>query len=138
MIQAYSENITVPFGSAIPFNNVSKIKGCDQQLRAPATFELDRCGVYNLTCHGNIDATGEVTVQVYQDGIAIPEAQATMTLTAGDIENFSFDTLITVDRNNTKCCCSSPTLIQIRVFDTPLTDGEATFDLISCTITRLC
>lgn len=138
MIQAYSENITVPFGSAIPFNNVSKLKGCDQTLRSPGTVEIDRCGVYSVKVNGNIDATGEVTVQLYQDGVAIPEAQATMNLTAGTLTNFSFDTLVTVDRNNTRCCCSSPTLLQVRVFDTPATDGTAAFDLANIVVTRFC
>lgn len=47
MIQAYSENIVLTTPAVVPFNNVSKLKGCTAILTAPATFEFDRCGVYN-------------------------------------------------------------------------------------------
>ena len=48
-----------------------------------------------------------VTIQLFKDGIAQPQAQSTGT-------SPSFTTLVQVDTNNSNCCCSSPTLVQIR------------------------
>lgn len=138
MIQAYSENIVLTTPSAVPFNNVSKLKGCTTILTAPATFEFDRYGVYVAHVDASVSGAGEVTLQLYQNGVALPEAQATVTLTADTLQNVSFETLVTVAENNTRCCCTSPTLLQLRVTTTADAPIEVTFENVNMVVTKLC
>ena len=138
MIQAYSENIVLTTPFVVPFNNVSKLKGRTTILTAPATFEFDDCGVYVAHVDASVSGAGEVTFQLYQNGVALPEAQATVTLTADNLQNISFKTLITVSRNNTRCCCTSPTLLQLRGTTTADAPVEVTFRNVNIAVTKLC
>lgn len=136
MLQAYSSNITITAGSAIPFNNVIISKGCSEKLTAPATVEIDRRGVYIIQVDGfgTGSAAGDEIIQLYVNGVAQPQAQSQFTTAAGDVSNFSFTTLVQVSENNCNCnCYSSPTVLQVRATGSDLTDGDA-----NIVVSRLC
>lgn len=123
MLEAYSLNVAVAANSAIPFNNVTIEKGCTARLPSPATVELNKCGVYMVAVDAS--ATAAATIQLYKDGVMQPQAQSTGT-------SPSFTTLVQVDHNNCGCCCTSPTLVQIR------TPAAATFTDANIVVTKIC
>lgn len=128
MLQAYSSNITITAGSAIPFNNVVISKGCAEKLTAPATVEIERRGVYivKVDGFGTGSAAGDETIQLYVNGVAQPQAQCQFTTASGSISNFSFNTLVQVSENNCNCnCYTSPTVIQVRAEGDDLTEADA-------------
>jgi hypothetical protein len=126
MLQAYSLNVVAQGASAIPFNNVKIEKGCTAQLSAPASINLNKAGIYMVSCYASNEES--TTIQLYKNGIPQPEAQSTGT-------NPNFITLIQVSENNCRCnCYSSPTVLQ--VMNTPAT--SATFDNIGICITKVC
>lgn len=104
MLQAYSLNLTTPADTACSLNNVSVDKGKDIELLSPATIRFNTRGVYKVSCDAS--AAAATTLQLYKDGVAMPQAQSTGT-------NPSFTTFVQVPSNNTNCCCSSPTTIQL-------------------------
>ena len=105
MIEAYSTNISVAADTAIPFNSVTLEKGCTVTHPSADTFNLNKCGVYMVA----VDASSEAaaTIQLYKNGVAQPQAQAT----GGTSQ--SFVTLVQNDKNNSCCPCASPATIQI-------------------------
>lgn len=123
MIQAYSQNLTLTAMQPIPFNNVSLKKGCTATQSGPATFDLNKCGVYEVCC--GVSAAASETIQLYKDGVPVAEARRTGT-------SPGFTTLVQVDHDNSCCTCTSPTQIQLMsVLDATLTDA-------SIVITKLC
>lgn len=127
MLQAYSSNITIAAGSAIPFNNLIIDKGCAEKLTAPATVEINRRGVFlvKVDGFGTGSAAGTETIQLYVNGVAQPQAQTQFTTAAANVANFEFNTLLQVSENNCQCnCYSSPTVLQVRAEGTDLTDAD--------------
>ena len=123
MLEAYSTNVTAEANSAIPFNSVSIEKGCTARLTSPTTIELNKCGVYMVEC--DVSASTSTTIQLSKDGVLQPQAQSTG-------NSPSFTTLVQVDKNNSYCACSSPTVL--RVINTvagTLTDANIT-------VTKVC
>ena len=108
MLEAYGLNITATANAPIPFSDVSIRKGCTAILASPATINLNTCGVYMVSF--DCSAAAALTVQLYKDGVAQPQAQSTGTTP-------HFTTLVQVDRNNNGCICSSPTTIQVMALD---------------------
>ena len=105
MIQAYSQNITLAAMQPIPFNNVTIQKGCTAVQSGPATFALNKCGVYEVEV--GVSAAATETIQLYKDGVAVPEARRTGI-------SPSFTTLVQVRDNNDPCCaCDGPVTIQV-------------------------
>ena len=124
MLEAYTLNTTVAAGAAIPFNNVSIEKGCTAKLSAPASIELNKCGVYMVAFDGV--AGTSTTVQLLKDGVAQPQAQSTGTVVG-------FTTLVQVDKNNCNCnCCSSPTVLRLT------SSAAATFTNVNVCVTKIC
>jgi len=123
MLEAYSLNVEVGANAAIPFNNVTIEKGCSATLSAPATIELNKCGVYMVSFDG-VTGTSS-TVQLYKDEVAQPQAQSTGT-------TVSFVTLVQVPTNNTPCCCTSP--VTLRVINTT----AGTFTNANIVVTKIC
>ena len=123
MIQAYSQNITVNAMQAIPFDSVSLVKGCTATQTGATTFALNKCGVYEVSC--GVSAAAAETIQLYKDGVAVPEARRTG-------NSPSFVTLVQVSKNNNPCCaCDSPTTIQVMsVTDATLADASITITKI--------
>ena len=138
MIQAYSQNITVTTPADVPFNNVTKFKGQTVVHEAPSSFNFNKCGVYHVHVDGSASGAGEVTFQLYKNDVPLNEAQTTITLTADALQNFAFETLITVSENNTCCCCTSPTIVQLSVTSDGDAPVEVTLDHVNAVITKLC
>ena len=104
MLEAYSNSVALEANSYIPFNSTSLIKGKTVTKPSVDTINLNKCGVYMVSC--NVSATESTTIQLYKDGVAQPQAQSTGT-------NPTFTTLVQVDHDNSCCPCSSPVSIQI-------------------------
>ena len=123
MIEVYSENIEVGANSAVPFQNVALKKGCSAVLSGTGTINLNKCGVYLVS----VDATAgtSTTIQLYKNGIAQPQAQATGTA-------ISFSTLVQVNENNSCCPCDSATALQV------INTTAGTFTNINCCVTKVC
>lgn len=124
MIEAYSLNVEVGADSAISFNSTTIEKGCTVTHPSADTFNLNRCGVYMVS----VDASaGEnVTIQLYKNGVAQPQAQST----GGSP---CFVTLVQSDRNNSCCACASPTVLQVQNVG-----DSATLTNCNICITKIC
>ena len=125
MLQAYSSNLSVAADAAFPLNNVVVDKGCAEMLSAPASIQLNARGVYLIKIDGfaTASAATQVTVQLYVNGVAQPQALTSYTGVANDITAFGFNTILQVSGNNCPCnVITSPTVLQIRNGDTALTD----------------
>lgn len=120
MLEAYSENITVDSNTAIPFYSVSVNKGASAVLSSPTTIEFNNKGAYAVTINSSL-ATA-TSVQLFKNGVAQPQAQSTGT-------NPGFTTLVQVGQNNCGCCCTSPTVVQIK------NTGSASSDFTICKVT---
>ena len=137
MLQVYSDNLTVAANQAFPFNNVFVDKGCSEVLSAPATIQLNKRGIYLVEADGfaTPDAVDDITVQLYVNNVAQPQAISTSSVTAiTDIKTFGFKTLVRVLQDNCNCnCFSSPTTLQI------LNNGVAISDAhINVCVTKIC
>lgn len=123
MLEAYSLNVSVGENAAIPFNSASLSKGCTTSHPAPDTIYLNRRGVYMVSVDGT--ASLDTTIQLYKDGVAQSQAQNTGT-------SVSFVSLVQCDHDNSCCCDTSPTTIQ--VFTTEAVD----FDNVNICVTKVC
>lgn len=128
MLQVYSSNLAVDANAVFPFNNVVMDKGCGENLSAPATIQLNKQGVYLVEMDGfaTPDAVTEVTVQLYVNGVAQPQAITTFVPTAvTDTRTFGFKTFVRVTQNNCPCnCLSAPTTLQFVNGTTALSDAH--------------
>ena len=122
MLQAYSINQQVPAESYVQFDNVSINKCNNCKLNGVSTIELNQCGVYEVSVDGTAGVS--TTVQLYRDGVAMPQAQSTGT-------SVQFTTLVQVPKNNCGCPCSSPTSIKLYNFT------EATFDNVNIVVHKI-
>lgn len=105
MLEAYSINVAVGANSNIPFNSTSIQKGCTAVKTSADTINLNKCGVYMVSC--DCSTTTSTTIQLVKNGVLQPQAQSTG-LTP------SFTTLVQVTENNSCCPCSSPVVLQVR------------------------
>lgn len=128
MLQIYSDNLAVAANTVFPFNNVILDKGCAENLSAPATVQLNKQGVYLIEMDGfaTPDAATEVSIQLYVNGVAQPQAITSFmgtSVTATD--TFGFKTFVRVLQNNCNCnCLTSPTTLQFINGDTALSDAH--------------
>ena len=71
MLQAYSSDLSIAASAAFPFNNITVDKGCAETLSAPASIQLNQCGVYLVEVDGF--ATGSAadtgSVQLFVNGV---------------------------------------------------------------------
>ena len=104
MLEVYSTDLGITADTYVPFQNVALKKGCTAELSGTNTINLNKCGVYMVSV--DCSATVATTLQLYKDGIAQPQAQATGT-------NPSFITLVQVSENNSCCPCASGTALQL-------------------------
>ena len=128
MLQVYSSNLAVEANTVFPFNNVVMDKGCGETLSAPATIQLNKQGVYLVEMDGfaTPDAATEVSVQLYVNGVAQPQAISTFVPAAvTDTRTFGFKTFVRVTQNNCPCnCLSAPTTLQFMNGTTALSDAH--------------
>ena len=135
MTEAYTLNVDVAENSAIPFNNVTIQKGCTSVFSAPATIQLNKCGVYAIHFDASVTSAdaGTVASTLYKAGVVQPQGQASANLTADGIANLAFDTLVQVRESNSCRCCDSPTIVQI-----VNTGIAATYNNANIVVTKVC
>ena len=124
MLQVYSINQAVSANGVVPFNNVVIDKGCAENLSGVGTIELNKSGVYEVTVDGV--ASTATTLQLFKNGVALPQAQSTGTTLA-------FTTFVQVVNNNSNCnICSSPVTLQVKnTTETTLTNVNITVDKLA-------
>lgn len=124
MLQVYSINQAVSANGVVPFNNVVIDKGCAENLSGVGTIELNKSGVYKVTVDGV--ASTSTTLQLFKNGVALPQAQSTGTTLA-------FTTFVQVVNNNCNCnICSSPVTLQVKnTTETTLTNVNITVDKLA-------
>ena len=125
MLEAYSTDIEVASGAAIPFNSTSLLKGCTATHPSPDTINLNKCGVYMVSVDASVEAA--TVIQLFKDGVEQPQAQST----AGTAP--SFQTLVQVDHNNSCCACDSPVSLQVK----NVSDAAATFTNCNICVTKV-
>ena len=123
MLEVYSNNIEIGANTVVPFDNVSLKKGCTATLSGTSTIDLNKCGVYMVSCSASAEAS--TTIQLYKNGIAQPQAQSTGTTP-------SFTTLVQVADNNSCCPCSSATSLQV------MNSTATTLSNIDVVVTKVC
>ena len=89
MLRAYSKDITVAANTAIPFNvdkfdignNIGHQAGSGNIIiRSPGYYEIN----FDISFTTTEAATGPVTIQLYANGAAIPDAIITTTVASTD------------------------------------------------------
>ena len=123
MLEVYSTNVEVVADSAIPFHNVALKKGCTAELSGTGTIQLNKCGVYMVSCDASAEAS--TTIQLYKNGVAQPQAQSTGITP-------SFVTLVQVSENNCGCPCKAPVSLQI------VNTTATTFTDCNVNVTKVC
>lgn len=128
MLQIYSDNLTMEANMVFPFNNVVLDKGCGESLSAPATIQLNQRGIYLVEMDGfaTPDAATEVSIQLYVNGVAQPQAISSfMPAAITDTRTYGFKTFVRVTENNCPCnCLTSPTTLQFMNGSTALSDAH--------------
>lgn len=135
MLKLYSLNVEVGQNGSIPFNNISLAKGQSAVLSAPATIQFNRSGIYMVSVDASITpaAAGDVSIQLAKNGLLDQGSFSTATGAADQTTTLGFTTLVQVRENNTCCCNTSPTTIQI------INTGQAgTFPIVGITVTKIC
>lgn len=100
MLRAYSKNIEVNAGNAIPFNvdkfdignNIGHTAGSSSIVVRNAGFYEVNLDIAFTTAVA--PTTQPVTIQLYADGVAIPDAVIATNVTATEVVNASFNTII--------------------------------------------
>lgn len=133
MIEAYSENIVVPSGSAVPLNSTALQAGRSVVRDGAASFKLTRCGIYEVSCSATMTATagGLMAIQLVKD--QVPQPQSVAGTTAGDTTSshaMSFNTLVRVPSQS--CCAPSPVTIHVENIGV-----GATFDTIDVVVKKI-
>lgn len=128
MLQAYSSNIAVEANSPFVFNNVTVDKGCGERLSGPSTIALERRGIYLIEMDGfaTPDAATEVSVQLYVNNVAQPQAISTFVpASVTDTRTFGFKTFVRVLENNCNCnYLTTPTVLTVMNGTTPVSDSH--------------
>lgn len=136
MLEVYSKNIAVAADAPIALNNVALIKGASTELQGVSSILLNKCGIYQVSVNADATATptGNVSIQLYKNNVAVPEAISTGTIgDASAVVPLAFTTLIQVPTNsNINCPCNIPTTIEIMN-----TGVAATFNSITVTVVRV-
>ncbi len=135
MIEAYSNNISVATDATIPFMNVHIQKGCTAKIESSGTIELNRAGIYMVAVDvaGTPTSDGDMSIQLYKNGIAQPQAQSIVDGTTTAAANMSFTTLVQVKENNTCSCCTSPTFIRVVNTGVPVV-----YAITNIVVTKIC
>lgn len=137
MIEVYSNNITVPAGTAIPLENLALKKGCTVTNSGTRTLQFNKAGVYKVDVSASVvssTATGTVAIQLMKNGSLVPNAISTETVgDATGIHALAFSTLVTVPNNNSCCCTNIPTVITVMN-----NANAATYNNIDVVITKVC
>lgn len=137
MVQYYSTGVDVAAGGFFPLNNAAYVKGQTTTHGAPATLELNQRGIYmvSVDSYATLEGAGDFSIQLYRDGVALPQALNTTSVAAGEIGATSFSTLVTVPQSNCPCnCTSAPVTLQIaNASEVDITDAH-----VNVVVTKIC
>ena len=104
MLRAYSKNIEVEANTPIPFNmdkfdvgtNIGHTSGSGSIIiRNSGYYEVNLDIAFTTA---EAPTTQPVTIQLYADGVAIPDAIIMTNVTASEVVNASFNTIIKATR----------------------------------------
>lgn len=98
MLQAINTtNTSLVANQLIPLTQKIR-KGCTATLNSN-TISLNAKGTFMITVNADFTVTeaGNTTLQLFNNGVAIPDAKSTVTATAGGTVTQSFTTLISVN-----------------------------------------
>ena len=135
MISSYNTtNQAVVSNGTINFTTDRILTGCTA-VRNGETFQLNKPGYYYVTFNAIAAATttvGELTIELYNNGVAVPGAIAgATTTTAGDNLDFAFTTIVRVPPS----CCAVDNTARLTVVNTGV---DATYADVNLNITKLC
>ena len=135
MLQAYSVNIAVDADSFVPLQNVSIKKGCSEALSGVSAINLNRCGVYRVTVDASAEpgTAGLISLDLYRDGVAMPQAQSSVTGATDAVSTLGFETYVQVQTNNSCRCCDRATTIQL--YNSGV---DVTFLNVNVTVDKIC
>lgn len=90
-------------GTTVNFGSVVRKYGCNAYVSGGNPV-VDGIGYYAITANLNFTGTssGNVTVQLYKDGVAIPGAVGIVTVASGIAESVTIPAII-----RQHCCCES-------------------------------
>ena len=102
MLELYSLNVAVEENGSIPFNNSDLAKGITAVQTAPATIQLNKRGVYMVSCSASIipDAAGDVSIQLAKDGVLELGSFSVGEGTADETTALAFTALVQVNKDN--------------------------------------
>ena len=135
MISSYNTiSQAIATNGLLNFTTDRILTGCTA-TRDGQTFQLNKPGYYYVTFNAVAAATttvGELTVELYNNGVAVPGAEASYTTTtAGDNSNYAFSTIIRV----LPSCCVVNNSARLTVVNTGV---DATYTNVNINITKLC
>ena len=135
MISSYNiTNQTVAANGLLTFTTDRILTGCTA-TRDGSTFQLNKPGYYYVTFNAVAAATeavGELVVELQNNGVAVPGAEAaSTTTTAGNNDNYAFATIIKVPPS----CCAIDNTAKLTLVNTGV---AATFANANVNITKLC
>ena len=135
MISSYNTTSqAIATNGLLNFTTDRILTGCTA-TRDGQTFQLNKPGYYYVTFNAVAAATttvGELTVELYNNGVAVPGAEASYTTTtAGDNSNYAFSTIIRV----LPSCCVVNNTVRLTVVNTGV---DATYTNVNINITKLC
>ena len=135
MISSYNITTqTVAANGLLTFTTDRILTGCTA-TRDGSTFQLNKPGYYYVTFNAVAAATeavGELVVELQNNGVAVPGAEAaSTTTTAGNNDNYAFATVIKVPPS----CCAIDNTAKLTLVNTGVT---ATFANVNINITKLC
>ena len=135
MISSYNTTSqAIATNGLLNFTTDRILTGCTV-TRDGQTFQLNKPGYYYVTFNAVAAATitvGELTVELYNNGVAVPGAEASYTTTtAGDNSNYAFSTIIRV----LPSCCVVNNTARLTVVNTGV---DATYTNVNINITKLC
>lgn len=136
MLELYSLNVGVDANSDIPLNNSNFSKGCTATHSAPATIELNKKGIYRIAVNASVTpaAAGPVGIQLVKNGVLTAPAKSIATGATGSTTALGFETLVQVPFDNTCCCATSPTNLQL-VNPTTI---ASTYSVVDVVVSKLC
>lgn len=132
LVNATSQSVLT--GGIVNLGNVvHRVCGGTFDFTNSNTIELNTQGWYKV--HVTINATGTAvgvnTFQLYQNGVAIPGALASHTISAvGDVRNFSFETIIRVLPS---CVCQNNSPVNLTILNngaSEITINNITIDIV--------
>lgn len=101
MLRTYSKSITATANTAIPFNTDKINIGTSIKHPSATNITVNTQGYYMVTLDVSYTGTaGLASIQLYADGVAIPDAIITNTIVADSYSNGSFTTIIKANKGN--------------------------------------